>query len=787
MRQTIFFKMNNFILKVGFGSFAIIILLFHPEVGRAQSCSYSLSMHDSYGDGWNGGYLAVFINSVFQSNHSALNHGSTDSIQVNSGDILQLIYTAGAYENENTYQLYDHSWNLLFDDGPNPQTGSVFSTTADCSTPVIPGGNPCTAIHIDTGQCILYSNSTAAGTGMNAGCANYTGGDVWFEMLVPPSGNIRFVTDSGSINDTGLAIWGDSICNNLHAIACDDDGGPGYFSQILMNDLIPGQKIFIQVWGYNGAAGSFRLCAYDMGTIILDSTELPVVMINTLGQTIVNDVKINALMDIKYYGPNSMTRVSDSSNIYSGNIGIEIRGASSAAYPQRPYGLETRTNSGGNNNVSILGMPAENDWVLISNYNDRSLIRNTLSYKLFGEMGNYSPRMRLCEVLIDSSYKGIYVMGEKIKRDNNRVNIAKLDIADSLGDQLSGGYILQQNYWDASNSFLSNFSPIDHPGFDVHFVYEFPASDIITTPQKIYIASYVDSLETALYSPDFNSPVIGYRKFLDVKSFVDYFLINELSRNNDGFKKSVFFHKDKYSNGGKLKAGPAWDFDWAWKDLNTCSLFSNTDGSGWAYLINDCPTDNYSCGWYVRLLQDSNFRNELRCIYEGYRQNILDTVSIFSYIDSVRILVQHAQVRHFQKWPILGFSGPAPEVSPIALTYNDELDTLKVWIRKRITWLDANIPGLCAPVSSDGSLVESANALSCYPNPSSGIFHFEGFLEGNSSLQMIVYDVTGKIINTLALSSGNVKFDYEVKSKGVYYYAVRNSSEIIKYGKLIVL
>ena len=85
--------------------------------------------------------------------------------------------------------------------------------------------------------------------------------------------------------------------------------------------------------------------------------------------------------------------------------------------------------------------------------------------------------------------------------------------------------------------------------------------------------------------------------------------MNEVSRNNDGFKKSVFFHKDKNSNGGKLKAGPVWDFDWAWKNIASCSIFEATDGSGWAHLINDCFTDNYSCGWYVRLLQDSTFNN----------------------------------------------------------------------------------------------------------------------------------------------------------------------------------
>ena len=168
-------------------------------------------------------------------------------------------------------------------------------------------------------------------------------------------------------------------------------------------------------------------------------------------------------------------------------------------------------------------MPAENDWVLLSNYNDLSLIRNALAYKLFGDMGNYSVRASLCEVVIDSSYKGIYLLGEKIKRDNNRVAISKLTATDTTGDDLTGGYILQQNYWKSSNSFQSNYSPIDHPGFDVHFVYEYPKPNVILPQQKTYIASYIDSLETALYSTDFTNTTTGYRRFLDVKSFIDYF------------------------------------------------------------------------------------------------------------------------------------------------------------------------------------------------------------------------------------------------------------------------
>lgn len=766
---------------------AVIFLIINALWVNAQCCTYTLNMHDSYGDGWNGGYLQVYINNGLVGNFSASNYASTDTFSVCNGDTLQLLYTAGQYDNENTYQLFDAGWNTVFAGGPTPETGYVFTATENCLGTPIPGNNPCTAIPLDTGQCILANNTGFPTSGLNPGCADYQGADVWFTMQVPPSGNLSFITDGGNINDTGVAVWTGNSCANLSRLGCDDDAGNGYYSFLTLFDLTPNETLYIQVYGYGGGTGSFQICANDLGIVSFDSSELPIVVIHTLGQTIAPDNKVNCLMDIKYNGPNQITYVTDNANVYSGNIGIEIRGATSSGYPQPAYGLETRTADGANNDVAILGMPEENDWVLLSNYNDRSLIRNALAYRIFGDMGNYSVRTRLCEVLVDSSYKGIYVLGEKIKRDKNRVDIAKLSTADIAGDDLTGGYILQQNYWDGNNSFQSNYSPVDHPGFDVHFVYEYPSADSITTDQKSYIASYVDSLETALYSPDFADTTTGYRKYLDVKSFIDYFLVNELSRNNDGFKKSVFFNKDKYSNGGKLKAGPVWDFDWAWKNMATCVNFENPDGSGWAHLINDCPTDNYSTGWYVRLLQDSTFNNELRCTYEDYRHTILDTINLFAYIDSVRDLVQHAQARHFQRWPLLGMSGQAPEPGPFALTYNAELDTLKAWISVRLAWLDTHIPGLCVPVTSGTAQPDLFNKLRYYPNPGNGDIHFEGFMDSNTPLVMTIYDVAGKIIDQKALPAGRLQLDYQLKEKGVYFFSVSNHNGALQYGKLMVL
>jgi hypothetical protein len=159
--------------------------------------------------------------------------------------------------------------------------------------------------------------------------------------------------------------------------------------------------------------------------------------------------------------------------------------------------------------------------------------------------------------------------------------------------------------------------------------------------------------------------------------------------------------------------------------MATCSLFDQFDGSGWAHRINDCSPDNYSCGYYIRLMQDSNYNNELRCAYENYRTSILDTNTIFNYIDSVGNLVQNAQARHFKRWALLGVNGPAPEVGAIATTYAAELDTLKHWIKVRLQWLDANIPGKCIKVPTSVAYEDQWMPLKYYPNPSTGIVNIE--------------------------------------------------------------
>jgi hypothetical protein len=766
----------------------LCFFVFFSQKIQAQCCTYYLLSLDSYGDGWNGALLEVKVNNTTLGLYSASNYSSLDSFTLCNGDQVTFTYVAGDYENENSYQFYSANWLPVFSDGPNPSLGLVMDTTLPCSATVNIGNHPCNAFVLDTQSCIFLDNTLSVGSGISVDCANYNGSDVWVSLIVPPSGNLSLATDSGNINDTGLAAWRQNgACYNIQNLGCNDDNGVDYYSELNLSELIPGETLFVQLFGYGGVTGTFQFCQEDLGFITFDSSYLPIVLIETAGETIVSETKVNVQMEMKYNGLGEPTYLSDPANVYQGLIGIEYRGASSSGYPQKPFNIETRNNLGENNNVSLLGFPEENDWVLLSNFNDRSLVRNPLAYKLFEEMGNYSVKSSLCEVFIDSLYRGIYVLSEKIKIDNNRVAIATLQPTDNFGDEVTGGYILELNYWDNSNSFPSNFSPIDHPGLDVHYVFKDPSADELTSNQKTYIAQFIDTLETALYSTNFADTSLGYRKYLDTKSFIDYFIVNELARNNDGFKKSVYFHKDKNSNGGKFKAGPVWDFDWAWKNLPLCSNSFNTDGSGWAHLVNDCPQDNNSNGYYIRLLQDTTFANELRCTYETYRKTILDTTHIFAYIDSVEQIVELSVDRHFQKWPILGQSGPAPEPGPFAQTYADELDTLKSWIQTRLVWLDENMPGNCiVPVDTSTNIHdhEIANSFLVYPNPSSGWVNFEQTSKNNTVLQVKLFTILGELLDEFQFNNHQTK--YLIKQPGIYFVSIYNENEVLLNEKIII-
>jgi hypothetical protein len=514
----------------------------------------------------------------------------------------------------------------------------------------------------------------------------------------------------------------------------------------------------------------------------ISSSNLPLVVINTSGQTIPDVSKITATLRIIYNGAGNLNRPSDPGNVYDGIIGIEIHGAYSASLPQKPYGFETRDQSGNKLNVSLLGMPAENDWILIANYNDKTFMRNVLAFELFRKMGHYAPRTRLVEVIVNNEYQGVYILTEKIKQDKGRVDIAKLATKDISGDAVTGGYIFKIDYFDPSNSWQSNFKPVNHPEKVVNYVYADPNPAQLVIQQKNYLKDGVNSFESILYSTGFTDKTKGYPAWINTNSFIDYFIVSEVSRNVDGFKKSVYFFKNKNSKGGQINAGPVWDFDWAWKNIWDCAAFQATDGSGWSYKINDCPNIwPNSNGWTVRLLQDPDFANALNKRYFELRNSYLSFSYLNSFIDSVKNLANEAQVRHYTKWNILSQSVGAPEVDSQPGTYEGQVTKFKNWIQTRITWLDRNMPGNSTatdPIQADFS-------YRIFPNPTTDVV----YLEASSEIQDIeIFHGSGKsVIHRSGLSVFSAKLDVSNLTPGIYLIHMKIKGKPYISSKLVVL
>lgn len=515
------------------------------------------------------------------------------------------------------------------------------------------------------------------------------------------------------------------------------------------------------------------------------SSNLPIVIISTNNVPIPDEPKIPGTMKIIDNGPGHLNLVADSGNVYTGNIGIEVRGHFSSIFPQKPYAIETRDADQNELNVQLFGFPEEHDWVLLANYNDKVFMRNVLAFKLFNEMGHYASRTRFCEVVVNGAYQGIYVFGEKIKRDNGRVDIAKLEPNENSGEPLTGGYIFKLDYWDWNNSWLSSYHPIGHPNFDVHFVYEYPKPENITIQQKEYIKTYVNTFESALYNPIIHDSSAGYYRYMDMNSFIDYFLVNEVSRNNDGFKKSFFMFKNRDGIDKRIKLGPVWDFDWAWKNIDECYIFANTDGSGWAYMVNDCYPDVHSPGWHIRLLQDTIFTNALKCRYEDYRTTILNTDTLFNWIDNTVAYLWEAQQRHYERWPILGLNVGAPVVGPIPTTFEGEIQDFKDWIELRMNWLDASMPGQCSNYTSSPYAVYEPS-IQLFPNPASQYLFIE--LPFNApGASILITNIEGRKINPPVSFDRNLFIlDVSVLTPGIYIATVADQNHRATHIKFVV-
>ncbi|MBO9531764.1 MAG: CotH kinase family protein [Solirubrobacteraceae bacterium] len=353
----------------------------------------------------------------------------------------------------------------------------------------------------------------------------------------------------------------------------------------------------------------------------------------------------------------------------SGRTEIKGRGNSTWEMPKKPYRLKLASKT------ALLGMPASKHWVLLADYADPSLLRNELALRLGSKTSlAWTPAQRAVEVRFNGKYAGVYHLTEQIRVDPARVAIKTSDPGD---DPAVGGYLMERD------AYLDREPQVDctadglgarPPGFTTPSIAGGHGGNPIilhepechTPAQFAYISGYLHDFEAALYGTDFKDPVKGYAPYVDVPSFIDWAIVQEVSRNIDAWYKSVWFYKPE---GGKLHMGPLWDFDITFQSPYPVQ-------AGWASAVVSPigPGQSLSgTGWLTRLFEDPAFNAAASARWAELRPDVL---ALRGYITSRAAELRAAALMNARRWPR-------------PTTFDTELATLDQWIVDRVAWLDS--------------------------------------------------------------------------------------------------
>jgi len=410
-------------------------------------------------------------------------------------------------------------------------------------------------------------------------------------------------------------------------------------------------------------------------------------------------------------------------------------------FPKQGYGVELRNKAGADASVSLLGMPAEADWVFSAPFSDKTMLRNAITYDLGCKMEpTWQPRYKWCEIYLNGNYNGVYMLIEKIKRGSDRVYVNKLKPDEIAGYNLTGGYIVKvDKIADLSSAEYFYTYPTNryYNARNYAFTYVYPKYNEIVNQQNTYIKDYLTILENTLNGSSFKDPENGFRKYIDLNSFVDFQIINEFGNNVDGYRYSTFFYKKKDSDGGKLFAGPLWDFDLCYGNVyySATNLATNT----WLYPLFG-PNDGFPMHWWVRLMEDENYHYIFSNRWKAMRAGPLNTDSVMDDIDNHVKYLGEAINRNYARWPELWqYQWPNAFVGT---TYESEIDYLKNWMKARLTWRDGSI------LLSTDDLVTGGEGynVSVFPNPVNDELNIRLTTRDIKKIEIEIKDMPGKTI-----------------------------------------
>ena len=331
---------------------------------------------------------------------------------------------------------------------------------------------------------------------------------------------------------------------------------------------------------------------------------------------------------------------------------IKGRGNTTWGYPKKPYTLKL------DSKTSVLGMSKHKRWALLANWMDRTLLRNDVSLELGrrSKALGWTPDGRFVELILNGKHMGNYYVCEQIKIDESRVNIAELDEAATEGEEITGGYVMELDvYFDEQYKFQSS---------QYGLPYMFKDPDEVNSAQFDYMQQYITTMETALKDKA-RFEAREFEQYMELKSFADWWIINELVCNFEAkHPKSCYVHKDR---GGKMVAGPLWDYDWETFTYHTT-----------AHIVNNL--------YYPELFSDKEFRNIVKAQWAILKPLY---ATIPDYIDQQAKALEKSDAINSTMWPIsLDVNGDTKDSFSVAI------DKMKSNYSYRLKWIDEYINNL---------------------------------------------------------------------------------------------
>jgi hypothetical protein len=504
-------------------------------------------------------------------------------------------------------------------------------------------------------------------------------------------------------------------------------------------------------------------------------SELPILMVKTIGNASLSKLSaIKAALGAinKNGGGNKIT---DTPADFSGSISMQTEN-SLYSYSKEAYHFIVQDAQGQPVDAALLGLPAGDEWDLSAPFCDKSLLRTAMMSVIARYMGQSASHSRLCHLFINDDYRGIYLLIERKNVHSGRIDIAAITPQDESGDAVTGGYVLRLDHQRQNLGFDSPFSSYSGANSPIHYEYEFPAADAITTTQQAYIRGLMTAFETAANTP----ANADYINRLNISAFVDYFLIDEIAKNVNGYRDMTLFFKDRDSRDGSLSIVPLLNFHQA---LGNAAFYGGEDVSGWQidYLLNEKEVRSDTMltpFWWGRLIKDARFTQPLYKRWSDLRAGTLSETSIYAIADSLYRAVQSDQVLNFERWPILDKAIWPNDY--ISASYDEEFDTMLIWLMDRLDWMDEAMQAFYTDVRHEGEpqIISTASLMQNYPNPFNPETTISFCLPDARDVVLRVFDISGREIKVLLNSRKpageyHISWDATSQPSGVYFYQIQ--------------